>query len=185
MNEETTVLKDINDRIQDLIVESLKTSEILYIRGDYINAYRSIKQVFYKIAPFEFGNKEYLTQITEQIDSYLEMMDNKSTKPDMKEIITIGQQKAQLKTFIEEYFKVIPYSLRELNLYLKIIKRSDDPDVIFSEESFTTQESLLDKKKEELLQLDTIKLIKCLTPKQIHDVYSRLITYTDMGGLKR
>jgi len=188
MSEEhnNTQLRDINERIQDLIVESLKTSEILYVKGDLINAYKAIKNVFWKIAPFDFNNKEYLITSTKNIDQYLTIIENSGGKPDMKKIIEVNNQKAELKTLIEEYFQLIPHCLKELNLYLRIIKRNDDPDEMFSEQTFNTNESLLKHKIRELKTISEVDtFLKELTPKQIHDVHSRLLTYPNYKGMKR
>lgn len=185
MNEDSaTKLKDINEKIQDLIVDSLKTSEILYIRGDLINSYRAIKQVFYKIAPYDFNNKDYLVNITNQIDLYLDEIDRRDAKPDLHKIFVINKRSMELKLLIEEYLKLIPFCLKELNLYLRVIKRVDDPDELFSSETFTTNESLLGHKKLELATASVEAFIKCLTPRQVHDVHARLLTYRDRGGME-
>lgn len=188
MSEEhnTTQLRDINERIQDLIVESLRTSEILYVKGDLINAYKAIKNVFWKIAPFDFKNKEYLIISTRNIDQYLAIIESTGAKPDMKKILEVNNQRSELKILIEEYFQLIPHCLKELNLYLRIIKKNDDPDEVFSEQTFNTNESLLKHKIKELKTISDVDLfLKELTPKQIHDVHSRLLTYPGHKGMKR
>jgi len=183
--EKTTQLMDINEKVQELIVENLKMSEILYMQGRTKEAYRSIKNVFWKIAPFDFENKSYLIQCTNQIDAYFEEIDSQGGKVDMQRMIMVNQQKVQLHKLIDEYFQLIPFCLKELGLYLRIIKRTDDYDEMFSEQTFTTNESLLDHKKKELATTTVDVFIKCMTPRQVHDVHARLLTYKDKGGMKR
>ena len=181
----TTQLRDINDQIQELIVESLKMSEIMYIRGDYMGSYRAIKNVFWKISPFDFNRKQTLMLYTAEIDKYLEAVEGKKGGASMADVIQIGKKQYQLKVLIEDYLKLIPECLLELQLYLRIIKRNDDRDEVFSDETFTTNESLLEHKRKELRTLTVNDFLKCLTPTQTHAVHSRVLTYPDYKGMKR
>ena len=183
MSDETTRLKDINDQIQELIVKSLERSTMLYIQGHMIEAFKAMKDLFWKIAPFDFKNKEYLSIATQKINAYIDEVERAGGKPDMRRVIEVNQKKSQLKDLIEEYFQIIPYCLRELNLYLRIIKKRDDPDELFSEETFDTTESLIDRKKKELGTVKAEDLLNHLTPRQLHDVHARLLTYKDMKGM--
>ena len=177
--------KSMHEKIIDSIADSIKTSTVLYIQGREIEAYRALKDIYYKIYPFNFQDKEKLLLYTQEINNYIDNIENTGGKPDRSKLIIINNKKYELKKLIEEYWKIIPTCLYELNLWLEIKKQVDDNDLRFGQETFNTNESLVFHKKKELMNVSTENIIKCLTINQIHDVHSRLMTYPDKKGMKR
>jgi hypothetical protein len=170
---DSTRFKDIDEGLRFQIVEFIKLAGQHRINGELIKGYNSMRSIFELIQPVNFNHKDLLIQYTEQINFYL---NNVGVKPiDLAHQIKIGQQQFELKELIDNYYELIPHCLQELSLYLRIVKRNDDPDLEFSEQTFNDDKSLLDYKKEILKTLKNDDLLVYLTPRQIHDVHARIL----------
>jgi len=173
IEENTTKLRDINEGVQNIILELLRNANLFKIKSQHLARYDALKEIYTYISPFEFENKDYLAEATNEIDDAVMQAGSKGF--DMSQKLVIAQKRMEVRYLIDIYFQIIIQSLKELNLYLKIVKRQDDPDQQFSEETFTTNKSLLEEKKEKLGGLVTKTIIKYLTPRQINDVHARLL----------
>lgn len=171
-NEEVTRLKDIDEELRFKIVLFLEKANNMYMSKDIIGGYLAIRSIFYIIQPFDFTHKDLLFNATKNINDYLDSMDNKPI--DARHRFIIENKYFELKDLIDEYFQLIPFCLKELGLYLRIIKRRDDYDLNFSEETFNSGESLTKEKKDQLKTLSSDILLKYMTSKQIIDIYERI-----------
>lgn len=179
MNEEHTLdesqikFKNLDEYLRFKIGEYLDSANKYRINGELEKSFYSLLGIFDLIKPKNFKYKQLLTDYTENIEQYI---NNLGGKPlDMRHNIQIQNDKFELRFLIKKYFELIPYCLDELGLYLKTIRSNDDPDSEFSEHTFGTESKRVDSEKEELASIDSKELLMFMTPRQIHDVYTRIL----------
>jgi hypothetical protein len=171
--EVVTKFKDIDEGFRFKIIEFLGNAYKYRSDGDYIKAFKWIRSVFEIIQPASFKHKELLMGYTLKINEYLNELGIKPT--DMRHRLELDGKEFELKELIDDYFNLIPHCLEELGLYLKFLKRRDDPDEQFSEETFNTNKSLLEGKKKLLKQLSSSDLLNYMSARNIHDVHARIL----------
>jgi len=169
----TTKFKDIDEGFRFKIIEFLGNAYRMRSEGDSIKAYKWIRSVFEIIQPASFKHKELLLNYTAKINQYINEL---GVKPmDMRHRLELDGKDYELKELIDDYFNLVPHCLEELGLYLKFLKRRDDPDEQFSEETFNTNKSLLEGKKKLLKTLKSHELMEYMTARNIHDVHARIL----------
>lgn len=176
--------RDVHEKVNDMILEFLKIGMLHMIREEYELAYRAYNQIQEIIIVKQFSKKREIMLASKQIDEYMKYQLNRGAKPDMKAMIDFNNNKMTLFSLIEEYSRDIKTALDEIGLLLKS-QVEKDLDKTISVENFNTDEDLTSYKKEMLLTVkDVSVLIKNMTPNQVSDVFARLLTYNDKGGMK-
>lgn len=169
---EQIAFKDIDEGFRFKILELWVKANDFYNQGEIRKGFNYYKTIFYLIQPKDFKSKETLKEYTHAIKEYL---DNLGTKPvNMADKIKTTQKIMEFENLVDEYFQLIPDALDELGLYLKVIKKKDDYDEVFSEETFNSQTSLLEAKKEAILQFEKEDIVNNMKAQAIHETFERL-----------
>lgn len=178
---EQVQFKNIDEALRYEIVSFIREANRYYNDGDIHKGFNYYQSIFYLIQPKPFRSKEKLREYTKVIKDYLEEIGSKPIN--MAQKIQLSQRTMEFKDLVDEYFQMIPEALDELGLYLSVIKKRDDWDEIFSLESFNSNVSLLESKKESLRSLTTEQLVYYLSPVEVHNCHARIML--DVGIQKK
>lgn len=181
--EYSTKLRDVDEELRiRLIIPLLEKADSFFIINKYEQQYRCLRNIFNYVRPNSFDIKGELQQMTEIIDEYIENLGGQPA--DAGQLIEMNNLKIQFKELVKKYSELIPYALKELGLYFRLVSNKNDDDEIFNEKTFTLKQSYIKEKIDEMSNKLTTREIleKHLTSRQINDVYSR---YLIKNGLPR
>lgn len=175
MKEETDfkISRDISEGLNQIILENISNIDNYISQENYSQAFRLLSQIASKIKFYDFRYKNDLTNYTEILNQYFNEINIKpNTEYERNKLI---EKTAKLKELIRVYQELIYSSLDNLGLWFKITKKNEDLDIKISEQTFLTNESLIQKKKEELSKLKSIEILELLNPNHIHNAHSRYL----------
>ena len=168
-----TRLMNIDEALRFKIVEFLSNANRFRTEGDIVKAYVSVRGIFEILQPLDFKHKSLLIDYTKRINEYINGLGEKPI--DARHRIIINERGFELRELVDDYFNLIPFCMSELGLHLKQLKNRDDPDEEFSQQTFNTDVSLLEGKKQLLKSLKSEDLIQFMSARQVHDVHARIL----------